>query len=146
MTDLPILRDLGLIQKLPYIRDLGVGAIWLLPIYPSPLRDDGYDISDYRGIHPDLGTLDDFRDLLDAAHGYGLRVLVDLVLSQVVPAAYGAGHQSSRGHGASDLPRCLAAEAVRGTHGLRRISAPSGKTRILPHDGMHPAHSDVGQA
>ncbi len=71
----------GLIEKLPYIRDLGVGAVWLLPIYPSPLRDDGYDISDYRGIHPDLGTLDDFRRLLETAHACGLRILVDLVLN-----------------------------------------------------------------
>src|SRR5688572_3356513 len=54
----------GLTEKLPYIRDLGVGAVWLLPIFPSPLRDDGYDVADYRGIHPDLGTLDDFRNLL----------------------------------------------------------------------------------
>src|SRR5687768_4006857 len=48
----------GLAEKLPYIRDLGVGAMWLLPIFPSPLRDDGYDVADYRNIHPDLGTLD----------------------------------------------------------------------------------------
>jgi maltose alpha-D-glucosyltransferase/alpha-amylase len=71
----------GLIEKLPYIRDLGVGAIWLLPIYPSPLRDDGYDIADFCAIHPDLGTLDDFRRLLDAAHACDLRVLVDFVLN-----------------------------------------------------------------
>ena len=76
LGDLP-----GLIEKLPYIRDLGVGAIWLLPIYPSPLRDDGYDIADYRGIHPDLGTLDDFRRLLERAHACDLRVLVDFVLN-----------------------------------------------------------------
>jgi maltose alpha-D-glucosyltransferase/alpha-amylase len=71
----------GLVEKLPYIRDLGVGAMWLLPIFPSPLRDDGYDVSDYRNIHPDLGTLDDFRHLLSSAHALGLRVLVDLVLN-----------------------------------------------------------------
>lgn len=71
----------GLIEKLPYIRDLGVGAVWLLPFYPSPLRDDGYDVSDYRGVHPDLGTLAEFRELLDAAHALGLRVIVDLVLN-----------------------------------------------------------------
>src|SRR5262245_43109970 len=64
-----------------YIRDLGVGGIWLLPMYPSPLRDDGYDIADFRNIHPDLGTLDDFRRLLDRAHSLGLKVLVDLVLN-----------------------------------------------------------------
>jgi maltose alpha-D-glucosyltransferase/alpha-amylase len=71
----------GLTEKLPYIRELGVGAIWLLPFYPSPLRDDGYDVADYRDVHPDLGTLDDFRRLLDTAHALGLRVIVDLVLN-----------------------------------------------------------------
>jgi maltose alpha-D-glucosyltransferase/alpha-amylase len=71
----------GLTEKLDYICDLGVDAIWLLPIYPSPLRDDGYDVADFRNIHPDLGTLDDFRRLLDRAHAAGLRVLVDLVLN-----------------------------------------------------------------
>jgi maltose alpha-D-glucosyltransferase/alpha-amylase len=71
----------GVTEKLDYIRDLGVGAIWLLPIYPSPLRDDGYDVADFRNVHPDLGTLDDFRRLLDRAHAAGLRVLVDLVLN-----------------------------------------------------------------
>src|SRR5262245_11650959 len=64
-----------------YIRDLGVGAIWLLPFYPSPLRDDGYDVADFRNVHPDLGTLDDFRRLLARAHAAGLRVIVDLVLN-----------------------------------------------------------------
>jgi maltose alpha-D-glucosyltransferase/alpha-amylase len=71
----------GLTEKLPYIRDLGVGAVWLLPIYPSPLRDDGYDVADYRSIHPDLGTLEDFQHLLATAHSLGLRVFVDLVLN-----------------------------------------------------------------
>jgi maltose alpha-D-glucosyltransferase/alpha-amylase len=71
----------GLTEKLPYIRDLGVGAVWLLPIYPSPLRDDGYDVADYRNVHPDLGTLQDFAHMLGTAHALGLRVLVDLVLN-----------------------------------------------------------------
>ncbi len=71
----------GLTERLDYIRDLGVDCLWLLPMYPSPLRDDGYDISDYRGIHPDYGTLDDFQRLLDAAHACGLRVIADLVLN-----------------------------------------------------------------
>src|SRR6266851_696478 len=51
----------GLTQKLDYLQDLGVTAIWLLPFYPSPQRDDGYDIADYRNIHPDFGTMQDFR-------------------------------------------------------------------------------------
>ena len=71
----------GIRDHADYLAWLGVDAIWLSPIYPSPGVDLGYDISDYRGIHPDLGTLDDFRRLLDAAHACGLRVLIDLVLN-----------------------------------------------------------------
>ncbi|MDP9353819.1 MAG: maltose alpha-D-glucosyltransferase [Chloroflexota bacterium] len=71
----------GMIDKLDHIRDLGVDCIWLLPMYPSPGNDDGYDISDFLSIHLDHGTVDDFRDFLDAAHGKGLRVVVDLVMN-----------------------------------------------------------------
>lgn len=71
----------GLIQKLDYLQDLGITCLWLLPIYPSPLKDDGYDISNYYGVHPSYGTLDDFKALLDAAHERGLRVIMDLVLN-----------------------------------------------------------------
>ena len=71
----------GLIQKLDYIRDLGVDCIWLLPIYPSPLRDDGYDIANYYGILPEYGTLDDFRALVEEIHERGMRVITDLVLN-----------------------------------------------------------------
>ncbi|WP_306120086.1 MULTISPECIES: maltose alpha-D-glucosyltransferase [unclassified Roseitalea] len=71
----------GLTQRLDYIADLGVDTVWLLPFYPSPLRDDGYDISDYRAIHPAYGTMDDFRTFLDAAHGRGMRVITELVIN-----------------------------------------------------------------
>ena len=71
----------GLISRLDYIHDLGVTAIWLLPFYPSPLRDDGYDTADYRQIHPSYGTLRDFRAFLRAAHDRGLRVITELVLN-----------------------------------------------------------------
>lgn len=71
----------GAITKLDHIQSLGVDCIWLLPMYPSPLRDDGYDIADYRNIHPDYGTLDDFKAFLDAAHQRGLRVITDLVMN-----------------------------------------------------------------
>ncbi len=71
----------GLTERLDYVRDLGVNCIWLLPMYPSPLRDDGYDIADYRNIHPEYGTLDDFQRFLDAAHARGLRVIADLVMN-----------------------------------------------------------------
>ncbi|WP_225409247.1 maltose alpha-D-glucosyltransferase [Stigmatella hybrida] len=71
----------GLIEKLPYLQDLGVDCIWLLPHYPSPLRDDGYDIADFYGIHPDYGTLADFQRLVEAAHQRGLRILTELVVN-----------------------------------------------------------------
>lgn len=71
----------GLTRKLPYLRDLGVTALWLLPFYPSPLRDDGYDIADYYGIHPDYGTLKDFRHFLREAHNLGFKVITELVIN-----------------------------------------------------------------
>ncbi len=71
----------GLTSRLPYLQDLGVTALWLLPFYPSPLRDDGYDIADYMGVHHDYGTLDDFRRFLDEAHRLGLRVITELVVN-----------------------------------------------------------------
>jgi maltose alpha-D-glucosyltransferase/alpha-amylase len=71
----------GLTQKLDYIQGLGVDCIWLLPFYPSPLRDDGYDIADYYAVSPDYGTLDDFKHFLDEAHARGLRVIADLVMN-----------------------------------------------------------------
>lgn len=71
----------GLTQKLDYLAELGVDCIWLNPIYPSPLKDDGYDISDYCAIHPDFGTLDDFARLVDHAHQKGLRIITDLVVN-----------------------------------------------------------------
>ncbi len=71
----------GLTQKLDYVQDLGATAVWLLPFYPSPLRDDGYDIADYTGIHPSYGTLQDFKAFLRAAHSRGLRVITELVVN-----------------------------------------------------------------
>jgi maltose alpha-D-glucosyltransferase / alpha-amylase len=71
----------GLTQKLDYLQSLGVDCLWLLPIYPSPLKDDGYDISDYMGIHPDYGTLEDFKTLLQAAHARDIRLIMDLVIN-----------------------------------------------------------------
>ncbi len=71
----------GLIEKLDYLQELGITAIWLLPFYPSPLRDDGYDIADYFNVNPRYGTLEDFRAFLDAAHGRGLRVITELVIN-----------------------------------------------------------------
>ncbi|HUO03220.1 MAG TPA: alpha-amylase family glycosyl hydrolase [Rhizomicrobium sp.] len=71
----------GLIGKLDYIARLGVDAIWLSPIHPSPNRDWGYDVSDYEGVHPDYGTLEDFQALVKAAHARGLKIILDEVLA-----------------------------------------------------------------
>jgi maltose alpha-D-glucosyltransferase/alpha-amylase len=71
----------GLLDRLDYIQELGVDCLWLLPFYPSPLRDDGYDIADFHGIHSDYGTLAEFQAFLDAAHRRGLRVIADLVVN-----------------------------------------------------------------
>ena len=71
----------GLTQKLDYLEDLGVTTLWLLPFYPSPMRDDGYDIADYTEVNPDLGTLDDFKTFLDEAHRRKLRVVTELVIN-----------------------------------------------------------------
>ncbi len=71
----------GLTEKLDYLEWLGVNCIWLLPMYPSPLRDGGYDISDYHSILPEYGTLEDFHSFLEAAHARGIRVIADLVLN-----------------------------------------------------------------
>jgi maltose alpha-D-glucosyltransferase / alpha-amylase len=71
----------GLAEKLDYLQDLGVTVIWLLPFYPSPLKDDGYDISDYTDVHPSYGTLHDFREFLREAHARGLRVITELIVN-----------------------------------------------------------------
>ncbi|MGH2533924.1 MAG: maltose alpha-D-glucosyltransferase [Thermomicrobiales bacterium] len=71
----------GMTEKLDYIRDLGIDCVWLLPMYPSPLRDDGYDIAGFLDIHQDYGTLDDFKEFLDTAHSKGIRVIADMVLN-----------------------------------------------------------------
>ena len=71
----------GLTQKLPYLEDLGVTCLWLLPFYPSPLRDDGYDIADYTSINPIYGSLDDFKRFVDESHRRNIRVLTELVVN-----------------------------------------------------------------
>jgi maltose alpha-D-glucosyltransferase / alpha-amylase len=71
----------GLAQKLDYLQDLGVNTLWLMPFFPSPLRDDGYDISDYRSVNPKFGSLEDFKFFLDSAHQRGIRVIIEMVLN-----------------------------------------------------------------
>ena len=76
MGDIP-----GIISRLDYVRDLGVDAIWFSPLYASPMKDYGYDISDYRAINPLFGTMEDFDRLLEERHKRGLRVIMDMVIN-----------------------------------------------------------------
>src|SRR5262245_26866230 len=71
----------GLTEKLSYLQDLGITAVWLLPFYPSPLKDDGYDTADYVNVHPSYGTMQDFKTFLREAHRRGIRVITELVLN-----------------------------------------------------------------
>ena len=71
----------GLTSKLDYLQELGVDCLWLMPIYASPLKDDGYDIADFRQIHPTIGTVADFEALTKAAHARGIRIIADLVIN-----------------------------------------------------------------
>ena len=73
----------GIIQKLDYLKDLGVNAVWLSPIYDSPLDDMGYDISNYYDVHKDYGTLEDFKEMLDEMHKRGIRLIMDLVVNHI---------------------------------------------------------------
>ena len=90
----------GLTQKLGYLRDLGVTAVWVLPFYASPLRDDGYDIADFRAINPAYGTLRDFRTFLTEAHALGLRVITELVLNHTSDqhAWFQRARRAAKGH------------------------------------------------
>ena len=71
----------GLIQKLDYLEDLGINTIWLLPFFPSPLKDDGFDVTEHCDVHPDYGTLSDFKQFLKDAHRRGIRVITELILN-----------------------------------------------------------------
>jgi maltose alpha-D-glucosyltransferase/alpha-amylase len=76
----------GLISKLDYLRWLGVDALWIPPIFGSPLRDGGYDVADYTAIHPEFGTLDQFRELVTKAHARNMRIVIDLPLNHTSDA------------------------------------------------------------
>jgi maltose alpha-D-glucosyltransferase / alpha-amylase len=95
----------GLIQKLDYLEDLGVNALWLLPFYPSPLKDDGYDISDYFNINPVYGRMADFQAFLDEAHRHGLRVITELVINHTSDQHpwFQEARRSARGSRARDF-------------------------------------------
>jgi maltose alpha-D-glucosyltransferase/alpha-amylase len=95
----------GLIQKLDYLRDLGATCLWLLPFFPSPLKDDGYDIADYLGVHPMYGTIEDFRDFLAAAHDRDMQVMIELVVNHTSDQHpwFQAARQAPRGSAERDF-------------------------------------------
>lgn len=73
----------GLLEKVPYLAELGVGGIWLTPFYPSPKVDNGYDVSDYYAVDPDYGTMADLEAFVAEAHRHGIRVIADMVVNHV---------------------------------------------------------------
>lgn len=87
----------GLIQRLDYLAELGVTALWIMPFYPSPLRDDGYDIADYLSVNPSYGTLEQFDAFMVAAHARGLRVITELVLNHTSDQHRGSSGRGVRG-------------------------------------------------
>src|SRR6185503_6419672 len=89
----------GLTQHLDHVQELGVNTIWLLPFYPSPQRDDGYDVADYEAVHPSYGTLDDFKAFVVEAHRRGLRVITELGVKQTAGQAplFQAAGQAPKG-------------------------------------------------
>lgn len=95
----------GLTQHLDHVQSLGVNTIWLLPFYPSPLRDDGYDVADYENVHPSYGTLDDFRAFVEEAHRRGLRVITELVVNHTSDQHpwFKAARQAPRGSPAREF-------------------------------------------
>jgi len=114
----------GLIQKLDYLQELGITALWLLPFYPSPLRDDGYDIADYFDVNPNFGTLEDFRAFLDAAHERNLRVITELVIN----------HTSDQNPWFQKSRRAVAAAGVGGTGKDRFTSGTAVDARGYNND------------
>ena len=130
----------GLTEKLDYLQWLGVDCIWLLPMYASPLRDGGYDIADFYAVHPDYGTIEDVRALIDAAHERGMRVIADLVMNHT--SSEHAWFQRARRAPAGSPERDwyvwsdTDAALQRGAHHLRRHGAVEldlgpGRRRLL---------------
>ena len=120
----------GMTEKLDYISKLGVDCIWLLPFYPSPYKDDGYDISDFLNIHPDYGTLDDFKVLLDLAHERGLKIIADMVVNHT--SDQHAWFQEARKDPQFALSGLLRLE--RRPHALRRCAHHLHRHRSLELD------------
>ena len=146
----------GLASKIPYLAGLGVDAIWLSPFYPSALADGGYDVADYRDVHPQLGTLADFDDLMTVAHGAGIKVIVDIVpnhtsdlhpwFAEALASAPGIGGTAAlhlpRRQGTGRLPAAVGLDLA-----LRRFRLDPGARRsvVLPPVRPGAARPELGQ-
>ena len=137
----------GLISKLDYLRWLGIDSLWLPPFYPSPLRDGGYDISDFVGVLPEFGTVEDFRRLLDEAHARGMRVIVDFVMnhtsdqhpwfqaSRADPYGPSGSDRDARNHGCWSLVWFMTRSAMTRMPRLCASSTISTKSPRSPNSG-----------
>ncbi len=143
----------GLTEKLDYLQELGATAIWLLPFYPSPLKDDGYDIADYFDVNPNYGTLADFKDFLQAAHDRGLRVITELVInhtsdqnpwfrkSRRAPAGSPEREYLCLERHARPLPR--GADHLQGFRDLELVLGPRGPGLLLASVLFTPARPEL---
>ncbi len=126
----------GIIHRLPYLLTLGVDAIWLSPIFPSPMADFGYDISDYTGIDPLFGTMEDFDALVKAAHDCGLKIILDLVPEPYLGPASVVSRKPQRARQSEarlvHLARSGAGRRARPTTGCRSSAAAPGNTTLRP--------------
>ena len=111
----------GLISKLDYLAELGVTCIWLLPFFPSPLRDDGYDIADYFSVHPSYGTLEDFREFLNAAHERGMQVMIELVINHTSDQHPWFQRARQAPHGSAERDYYVWSETIDKYRGVRII-------------------------
>ena len=119
----------GLLSKLDYLQDLGVTCLWLLPFFPSPLRDDGYDIADYLSVHPNYGTMEDFREFLIQAHNRGLQVITSRPRSWAIEEAAEIGHRAVGGIHVQVVGNVVA--VVRQWRGIKRQQPQRGDAQVL---------------
>lgn len=130
----------GVRSRLPYLRELGVDALWITPFYPSPMADGGYDVADYRGVEPSLGTLADLDGILDDAHALGLRLIIDIVPNHTSSAHPWFRAALAAGPGSAERARYLFRDG-RGPDGdlppndWRSVFGGTGWTRVVEPDG-----------
>ncbi len=139
----------GLITRLDYLEELGITAVWLLPFYPSPLKDDGYDIADYTGVNPNYGTIEDARRFIREAHRRGIRVITELVINHTSDQHPWFQRARLRPREARSATSTSGATATRNTPACAsssRISSPAtGRTTASPGSTTGTASSTISR-